>query len=61
MTAGEQLPVVVVTAYDEPNSREQCLAAGAASFLLKPLDQQVILDAIVAAIESHRLRRARAS
>lgn len=61
MAAGEQLPVVIVTAYDEPNSREQCLAAGAASFLLKPLDRQVILDAIAAAIESQRARRARAS
>jgi CheY-like chemotaxis protein len=42
------LPAVVITAYDEPASREQCLAAGAAAYLRKPLDERLLLNAISA-------------
>jgi FixJ family two-component response regulator len=38
--------VIVITAYDEPKTQTQCLAAGALAYLRKPLDEQVLLDAI---------------
>jgi CheY-like chemotaxis protein len=40
------LPAVVITAYEEPETREQCLAAGAAAYLRKPLDERLLLNAI---------------
>ena len=39
---------MVITAYDEPDTREHCLAAGAAAYLRKPLDEQLLLNAISA-------------
>lgn len=44
--AGTSLPTVVITAYDEPHTREQCLAAGASAYLRKPLDERLLLNAI---------------
>ena len=46
--ARSMLPTVVITAYDEPSTREQCLAAGAAAYLSKPLDERLLLNAISA-------------
>ncbi len=45
------LPAVVITAYDEPATREQCLAAGAAAYLRKPLDERLLLNAISATVK----------
>jgi FixJ family two-component response regulator len=45
------LPTVVITAYDEPQTREQCLAAGAIAYLRKPLDERLLLNAISANIK----------
>jgi CheY-like chemotaxis protein len=51
-------PVVVITAHDEPETREQCLAAGAAAYLRKPLDERLLLNAISAALgAAARVRR----
>jgi len=44
------VPAVVITAHDAPGTREQCLAAGAADYLRKPLDERVLLDAISASL-----------
>jgi FixJ family two-component response regulator len=46
--AHKMLPTVVITAYDEPGAREQCLAAGAAAYLRKPLEEKLLLNAISA-------------
>jgi len=46
----KRLPVVIITAHDEPETREQCLAAGASSYLCKPLDDRLLLNAISAAL-----------
>lgn len=40
------IPVIVLTAHDGPSMREQCLCAGARAYLRKPLDDQVLIDAI---------------
>ena len=44
--SGFRIPVVVITGHDEPQARAQCLAAGAAAYLRKPLDDVALLDAI---------------
>jgi FixJ family two-component response regulator len=45
------LPVVVITGKDEPGVQESVLAAGAAAYLVKPLDDQALLDAILWALD----------
>ena len=49
--AHSTLPTVVITAYDEPQTREQCLAAGASAYLRKPLDERLLLNAISANVK----------
>ncbi len=49
--ANASLPTVVITAYDEPHTREQCLAAGASAYLRKPLDERLLLNAITANVK----------
>jgi FixJ family two-component response regulator len=44
--SGLQVPVVVITGHDEPQARADCRSAGAATYLLKPLDDEVLLDAV---------------
>jgi FixJ family two-component response regulator len=44
-----RLPTVVITGKDEANTREAVLADGADAYLLKPLDDTVLLDAVTAA------------
>jgi FixJ family two-component response regulator len=48
--AGIRLPVVVITGHDEPGMQAQCMAAGASTYLRKPLDDKVLLAAINRAI-----------
>ena len=47
---GFRLPVVVITGHDEPGMQAQCMAAGASTYLRKPLDDKVLLEAISKAI-----------
>jgi FixJ family two-component response regulator len=47
--SGIKIPTVVVTAFNEPGLRERCQSAGAAAFLLKPLDGSTLIGAINAA------------
>ena len=56
---GASVPVVMITGHDEAGAQEACLAAGASSYLRKPLDRSVLLDAIERAISSFPERRAR--
>ncbi len=44
--AGIRIPTIVVTAHHENDMRELCLAAGAKSYLLKPLHDTSLLVAI---------------
>ena len=45
-------PVVVITAHDVPEKREECLAAGACAYLRKPLEDRLLLNAISAALRT---------
>jgi FixJ family two-component response regulator len=47
--SGVQIPTIVITAYDEPETRSLCLAAGATAYLRKPLGDRLLLDAVAAA------------
>ena len=46
----EAVPAIIVTANSQPELRAECLAAGAAAFLQKPLDGQVLSETIAAAL-----------
>jgi FixJ family two-component response regulator len=52
--SGAPLPAIVITAYDEPETRTHCLAAGAAAYLRKPLDDRLLLDAVASAAKSRK-------
>jgi FixJ family two-component response regulator len=44
--AGIQIPTIVITAHTDSDMRELCTAAGAESYLLKPLQDTSLLAAI---------------
>ena len=44
--AGALPPVIFMTAYDEPEAREQAATAGAAAFLAKPFSGRALLEII---------------
>jgi FixJ family two-component response regulator len=48
--AGQRVPVIVVTAHDQPALREQCLADGAVAYLAKPLRRDILIQAIDSAV-----------
>ena len=55
--AGVGLPVIFITGYGDVPMTVRAMKAGAAEFLTKPFDDQVLLDAVHAAIERDRARR----
>lgn len=42
-----RVPAIIITAHDEPDTRDQCISAGAHAYLCKPLDAQLLVDTIV--------------
>jgi FixJ family two-component response regulator len=48
--AGAQVPVVILTGHDTPESRERVMAQGAKGYLRKPVDDLALLATIDAAI-----------
>jgi FixJ family two-component response regulator len=48
--AGHNLPVILVTAHDTPETRNLAMRIGAAAYFRKPVDDQALLDAIAWAI-----------
>jgi FixJ family two-component response regulator len=50
--AGSGIPVIFITAHDETGVREQALAAGAAGYLRKPFNDEVLIKAVTTAISS---------
>jgi FixJ family two-component response regulator len=49
---GLHLPVIVITAFDEPKCRECCREYGVLAFLRKPVDGEALLDIIKYKLES---------
>src|SRR5262245_43486250 len=58
IAAGVRLPVVMVTGYGDIPMTVRAMKHGAVDFLAKPFRDQDMLDAVVAAIEHDRQRRA---
>ena len=50
--AGQRLPIIIITAHDQAETREQCMAEGARAYLRKPLEDRVLLNAISAAMRT---------
>ena len=48
------VPVIVITAHDEPGAAERARALGASAYLKKPVDRDALLSAIAAATSSGR-------
>ena len=44
--AEAHFPVVILTAYDSPSSRAECLQEGAIAYLCKPVDVRLLLDVL---------------
>lgn len=52
--AGVALPVIFMTAYEDPGVRAQAMQAGALAFLQKPFSNQSLMDALCLALERGR-------
>src|SRR5262245_56890012 len=57
-SAAHALPVVIITGHDTPESQQRVLAAGASAYLRKPVDDQVLLDAVAAAVPNGKPKSA---
>jgi FixJ family two-component response regulator len=55
--AGIAVPIIFITGHGDVPMSVRAMKAGAAEFLIKPFDDQVLLDAIHAALERDRARR----
>jgi FixJ family two-component response regulator len=47
---GVSIPTIAITAHNEFGARERCGAAGARAFLLKPIQEEILISAIRSAI-----------
>ena len=47
---GIRIPTIVITAHNERGARERCELAGARAFLLKPIQDETLIETIVLAI-----------
>jgi FixJ family two-component response regulator len=47
---GVIVPVIIITAFDQPGMRERCIEAGAAAYLTKPLEISEFSTAIETAL-----------
>jgi len=47
-------PVIIITAHDEPKTRERCLALGAIRYLRKPIEGDLLIDSIEEAVSVKR-------
>lgn len=44
--SGRSIPVIFITAYDNPSYQERALAAGAVAYFRKPFDDEPLIEAI---------------
>lgn len=51
LVAARRLPVLVITGHDQPGNAERVRALGGLGYLLKPVEETPLLDAIRAVIE----------
>ena len=51
-TSHSEIPIIFITSYEEDEVRARALNAGAVDYLLKPFNDEDLLDAIDAALKS---------
>ena len=51
-TASANIPAVIITANTQPELRADCLAAGAAAFLQKPLNADLLFETLQSALKN---------
>jgi FixJ family two-component response regulator len=51
---GSGIPIIFITAQDEPGVREHAFAAGATAYLRKPFNDDVFVRAVTAALNTDR-------
>jgi FixJ family two-component response regulator len=44
--SGYKIPIIFITAYDNKESRQQAMQAGAVAFLSKPFNDELLLETI---------------
>jgi len=54
--SGYRIPIVFITAYDNKDSRQQAMQAGAIAFLNKPFSDELLHETIRTALEDERMR-----
>jgi FixJ family two-component response regulator len=59
--SGVALPIIFITGHGDVPMSVRAMKAGAVEFLTKPFDDQVLLDAVHAALERDRARRREAA
>ena len=52
-----QFPVIIMTAYPTDAARAQSAALGAADFLVKPIDPELLLDRVEELLNQHMTKR----
>jgi FixJ family two-component response regulator len=55
LRAGIRLPVVVITGHDSAEDRARAASLGIRSYLRKPIDEQVLIDAIAGAVREGKV------
>jgi FixJ family two-component response regulator len=50
--AHQRIPIIFITAHGDEKLRLQALRAGAVEFLIKPFDDEALLDSVRAALET---------
>ena len=54
--SGRHVPVIIITAHDQPTLRTRALAAGAIGYLAKPFTDKILLNAVAGAIAGFERR-----
>ena len=52
--SGYQMPIIFITAHEDPQAQERAMQAGAVAFLSKPFSDDALLEAITTALEKGR-------
>jgi FixJ family two-component response regulator len=56
VAAGQPIPTVLITAYPDEPGRQRALKAGVCSYLVKPFNEQELLDCVQSALEPENSR-----
>ncbi len=54
---GYDLPVIFITGFDSPETRQEAKKAGAAGYFRKPIDDHALLDSIKWALTQHPINK----